>query len=213
MLYYYGFIPEPGYRYTSVFTGTDPYDPTHYTITTEIVYTRSHLFGGEAAAALGPFTLRGEAGYWLSEDTDGTAPELYNSRLVYLAGFDFLVPGTSLFASVQALGSYTVEASDLAAEDVDRFRLYGDGSTSHLIVGAIELPFARDTMRLRVAGAYAVEANGYLVAPEYSWTILDGVQLKARGIIVGGESVASGYSPYYEWRDNDRVSLSLRYQF
>jgi hypothetical protein len=211
--YYYGFMPEPGYAFTTTFTGTDPMNPDHYTTTAEIVYTRAHLFGTEAAAALGPFTLRGEAGYWLSEDTDGTVPELYNSRVVYLAGFDFTIPGTSVFASAQVQGEYTTSTADLSAEDVDRFRLYDDEATSHLIIGAIEAPFARDTINLRLAAVYAVEAGGFIIVPEYSWTIADAAELSIAGTIIGGESLSSGNSPYYAWRYNDNVSLSLRYRF
>jgi len=213
VVYYYGFMPEAGYEYTSTFTGTDPFDPTHYTITTDIVYTRGQLFGFEGAAALGPFTLRAETGYWLSEDTDGSVPELYNSRLVYLGGFDVTIPHTTAFFSAQVLGSYTFEASDLGPTDVDSLRLYDDATTSHLVVAALDVPFARDTAGVRLAGLYSIEASGYLVMPQLTWTIADGVELGVNGLIVGGEQVASENSPYYAWRNNDNVSLQFRYQF
>ena len=213
VMYYYGFMPEPGYEFTTTFLGGDPMDPANYLTTAELVYTRAQLFGGDVAAALGPFTVRAEAGYWLSEDTDGTAPERYNSRLVYLGGFDVSIPGTTAFVSAQVQGSWTVNATDLDATDVDRFRLYEDFDTSHLIVAAVEAPFARDTMNIRIAGMYAPEAGGFIVMPEYSWTIADGVELSLSGKVIGGKELGSANSPYYAWRDNDSVSVSVSYQF
>ncbi len=212
-LYYVGFMPEPGYRFTSTFTGTDPLDPSDYTVTAELVYTRGQLVGTDAAVALGPFTLRGEAGYWFREDADGTAVELHNSRLVYLGGVDTTIPGTTLFVSAQVLGSLIMQATDLAVGDVDTLLMYGDVATSTSIIGAVEMPFARDTMKVRIGGIYNVEAEGYIVTPTYSWTIADGIELETSAQIIGGEAPTSGNSAFFAWKDNDNVSLSLRYRF
>ena len=211
MLYYYGYMPEPGFRYLTTFTGTNPMDPTHYSVSTELVYTRAQLIGLETAAALGPFTLRAEAGYWLSEDVDGTAPELYNSRIVYLGGVDAMIPGTNWFASVQALGAYTMNADDLTAADVDRMLLYDGGVTSHSIIGSIEIPFLRETMKIRLGGVYSVEAMGYVFIPEYTWTISDGAEIGVGGKIFGGKELEN--SPYYAWNNNNSVNVALRYRF
>lgn len=212
-LYYHGYMPEAGYDYTTTFTGTDPFDPTHYTTTAKIVYTEAQLFGLDAAAAVGPFTVRGEAGYWLSEDSTGEDPALYNSRLVYLGGVDTRIAGTTLFVSAQVRGSYTFGAADLADDDVDRFRLPNDAVTSHLVVAAAEATFFRDRVGIRLAGVYDVETAGYLVMPAWSWTMGDDVTLRVEGEIIGGDPPDSGVSPYYAWRGNDNLTVSLRYAF
>ena len=67
--YYCGYRHDPGFVYLSA-------------TEMELVYTRHHLFAGEAALAAGPFTLRAEAGYDLTGDTEGDDPALYNSRAV-----------------------------------------------------------------------------------------------------------------------------------
>jgi len=119
-MYYYGFISEPGY-YTSY---TDIGDLSSYKM--NLVFTKAQLFGLEAGWALGPFTFRTEGGYWLTEDSEGTTAYLYNDRVVWLAGFDIMIPGTGIFLSVQEFGSYVFDFETINPSDVDFGMSYGD---------------------------------------------------------------------------------------
>ncbi|HEC61980.1 MAG TPA: hypothetical protein ENI27_06960 [bacterium] len=210
-LYYYGFMSEPGYQFETSFTGTDPLDPTHYTTTTELVFTRAQLFGLEGVLAAGPFTLRTELGYWLTEDTAGDQPELFNNRFVYLGGIDLMIPGTSIFLSIQVTGAYVLGYLDLAETDVDRMAAYDDTPHSTMIMGALDLPFARGLMKLRLSGLYLIQAGGFLLLPEYSWKIKDDLELRLSGQILGGKD--TGNSPYQTWDTNDNVGISITYTF
>ena len=210
-LYYYGFFSEPGYAFTPTFTGTNPLDPGHYTTTADLVYTRAQLFGGEASAALGPFTLRTELGYWLSEDRDGTAPELYNDRFVYLGGADIMIPGTNFFISGQAAGTYVIDFKDLAEVDVDNVAAYGGTGHSLTLIGVAEFPFLRDTMNIRLSGLWLVQGKGYSLFPEYTWKLMDDFHLKISGQVFSGDTELG--SPYSGWDANDNISVSLRYIF
>ena len=210
-LYYYGFFSEPGYAFTTAFTGINPLDPSHYTTTTDLVYTKAQLFGAEAAAALGPFTLRTELGYWLSEDRDGTAPELYSDRFVYLGGADFMIPGTSLFISAQVAGTYVIDFEDLEETDVDNMAAYDDTGHSMTVIGATELSFFRETMKIRLSGLWLVQGKGYSIFPEYTWKLKDDFHLNISGQIFGGDPEME--SPYSMWDANDNISVSLRYIF
>ncbi len=210
-LYYYGFMSEPGYRFTTAFTGTDPLDPLHYTTSADLVYTRAHLFGLEGGCALGPFTLRAELGYWLTEDRESTQPELYNDRFVYLGGVDLLLPGTGIFVSAQTAGSYVMGFDGLTETDVDAMAAYGDTPHTITIVGAVEIPFLHDTMKIRVGGLYQIQGNGYMIAPEYQWSITDGLLLTLSGRVFGGDPV--GHNPYHAWDGNDSVGIAVDYRF
>lgn len=207
--YYYGYKPEPGYKIETELTGPNPYDPADYTISTELVYTRAHLFGLEAGAAAGPFTFRAEAGYWLTEDLDGDQPELYNNSMVFLAGVDFTIPGTTLFVSLQATESYVLDYKDLTATDVDFLAAYDDKPTTTSIIPAVDFPFAREKFKLRLGGIYLVEANGWMAAPELFCYPVDDMEISLSGQFFGGEKD----SFYKIWKDNGNISLGFKYVF
>ena len=210
-LYYYGFMSEPGYKFTTDFEGTDPLDPAHYTTTIDMVFTRAQIFGLEGVVAAGPFTIRTELGYWLTEDTAGSQPELYNDRFVYLSGIDLSIPGTSIFLSLQITGAYVLDYLDLAETDVDRMGSYNNTPHSTMIIGALDAPFARDSMKLRLGGLYAIQGEGYLLLPEYRWNIKDDLELRISGQIFGGKD--TGKSPYQSWDGNDNASVTITYMF
>ena len=209
VLYYYGFLHEPGYKIETVFTGTNPFDPTHYQVVYTMVPTRAHLAGFEGATALGPFTFRAEMGYWLTEDRDGDRPELYNDRFVYLGGIDILVPGTSIFASVQVTGAYVSDFPDGPDTDVDRLASSDPHTTT--IIGAVEIPFARDTMKIGLNGLYEVEEEGYMIIPEYRWNVVDDLEILLSAQIFGGSEIEE--SLYYQWDENDNIRIMAKYMF
>lgn len=196
MMYYWGFMTEPGYKIT---------------LSTDIVYTRAHLLGVEGAFPLGPFTLRTELGYWITEDMKGDAPEYYNNRFVYLAGFDVTIPGTSLFVSAQAKGSYVLKYDDQNPTDVDVMASYDSTAFSNTVMVTVELPFYREKMKLRLTGLLQIESLGYMIAPSYFWKIKDDLELSLNAKIFGGKD--SGLSPYKLWDNNDSISLSMSYKF
>jgi hypothetical protein len=212
LMYYYGFMTEPGYKFTSTLTGPDPFDPADYTTTTDIVYTGAHLFGAEAAVAIGPFTVRTEVGYWLTEDLSGDNPELYNNRFVYLGGIDLTIPGTALFLSAQIKGAYVFLYDNVTDEDVDKMASYNNTALSNTIMATAEWPFLRDTMKLRVSALYQIESMGYMVVPVYFWNIKDDLEFSLYAKIFGGKA-STGNNPYYSWDKNDSVSISLKYFF
>ncbi len=201
--YYYGFMTEPGYKITY----TNPVDLSTYRA--NITNTKAQLFGLEAGWAVGPFTFRTEGGYWLSEDHGGTEPSLYNDRAVWLAGFDIMIPGTPVFLSVQEFGSYVFNFDSSNPMDVDLGMSYKKNAMTNTVIAALEGKFYQDKMKIRLAGLYLFEANGYMVLPTYTWNIEDDLELEVSSQIFGGED--EGPNPYYAWRNNDSITLSLKY--
>ncbi len=203
--YYYGYMTEPGFKITY----TNPFDLDTYRA--NLVYTKAQLFGLEAGWAFGSFTFRTEGGYWLTEDSDGAEASLYNDRAVWLAGFDFMIPGTSLFVSVQEFGAYIMKFDTSNPMDVDLGMSYKENAMTNTVVAAVEGSFKQDTMKIRLAGLYLLGANGYMVLSSYTWNIEDDLELSVLGQIFGGDN--EGPSPYYAWRDNDSVTFSIKYIF
>ncbi|HAK46657.1 MAG TPA: hypothetical protein DCO79_12170 [Spirochaeta sp.] len=210
--YYYGYKPEPGYRFESEFIGTNPAqmaDPAFWETNTTMLYTRAHLAGIEAGWAAGPFTFRTEIGSWLTEDIEGDLPEYWNSSLVALAGIDLLLPGTNLFFSLQATESWVLDYEDRGLTDVNTAAAYDNNATTTTIIPALEMPFGRDKFNLRMAGLYLVEAAGWMAYPSLSWYPVDGYEIGLSGQFFGGEKD----SYYKSWEGNGTVSLEFKYIF
>ena len=200
-MYYYGYMTEPGVKF--IFTPMP--------VPSDIVYTKAQLFGLEAGWALGPFTFRTEGSYWLTEDREGTVAHLYNDRAVWLAGFDFMIPGTGIFVSVQEFGSYVLNFDSSNPLDMDSGMSYGDNAMTNSVIVAVEGSFYQDKMKIRLVGLYLFEANGYMILPTYTWNIKDDLELSVKGQIFGGDD--EGPNPYYAWRNNDSIGINLKYIF
>tara|TARA_B100000614_G_scaffold238240_1_gene236952 strand:+ start:1848 stop:3560 length:1713 start_codon:yes stop_codon:yes gene_type:complete len=67
-------------------------------------------FGLEGATVIGPFNVRAEAAYYLTEDIAGDDPEVPNNSLEYLLGFDVDLGISSLNLNVQGTGSYILNS-------------------------------------------------------------------------------------------------------
>lgn len=198
-LYYYGYMPEPGVYVDFMASETN------------IFYTQAHLAGVEAAAALGPFTLRTELGFWFTEDTDGDITHLYNNRFVWLGGIDFMIPGTTLFVSIQEFGQYILDYDGLTVIDVDKAISYDDKAYTNTVVAAVEGSFFKDVIKLRLSGMYVFETQSYMIMPAFFWYIDDNLELSVDGTIFGGEDM--GNNPYFAWDENDNLGVSLHYIF
>ena len=205
--YYYGYLPDPGI--TPVYISGDPLDPTNYT--NYLTYNRAHLFGLEGGTSLGPFTFWLEAGYWLTEDTAGDDPSVYNNRLVYLPGVDFKIPGTNLYFNFQLMGDYTFKTDNLTVFDVDETTGYGTSSHNNMLLLAGEYSFLRDKFKIRLGGMWAIEEAGYMILPEFFWNINDNFTLSLYGQIVDGKTGNPGMMN--SWKDNDSLSIKATYTF
>jgi hypothetical protein len=205
--YYYGYLPDPGI--SSVFIGGDPLDPNNYD--NYIYYDRAHLFGLEGGTSLGVFTFWLEAGYWLTGDTAGTDPTVFNNRIVYLPGFDFSIPRTNLYFNVQIMGSYTLNTEGLLTGDVDDPT--GTGSPAHsnmlLIVG--DYSFNNNRTKIRLGGMWSIEERSYIIMPELFWSFNDYLDFSISGQIIGGEDNGTGM--LQSWKNNDNLRMELIYTF
>ncbi len=210
--YYYGYKPEPGYRFETVFTGTSPAqqaDPAYWQVNTTLLYTQAQLVGAEAAGSLGPFTFRLELGAWLTEDRERTHPEYWDPSLVALAGVDVTIPGTSMLFGVQASETWVIDYEDRGPQDVNTSAAFDNQATTTLIMPVLDLPFGRDHFNLRLAGLYLVEAEGWAAFPSFTWSPADNLDIEMAGQFFGGGKE----SPYKSWEDNGNISLDFKYTF
>ncbi|MDD4220482.1 MAG: hypothetical protein PHR10_09915, partial [Sphaerochaetaceae bacterium] len=185
--------------------------------TVTIDFTRAQLFGAEATFITGPLTFMAEGGFWLSEDMKGNEMGKYNNKWVYLAGVGLLVPGTSTYATLTYNGHYIMDFDEgpYAAMDADNLQAAQSSAGKrymNTLTAAMEIPLARDTVVIRLAGTYQIETHGYALLPSVTWNIADDLAFKANARIFG--SIGTGSESIFEtWKDNDALKLGISYLF
>jgi len=212
LVYYYGFQSQPGYEITVGLLSLDPliYGPTSIDA---ILYTKSQLFGLEGALVLGPFTLLWEGGFWLSEDLEGTEATRYNSKLAYLGGIEFMLPGTSVFTSVQWNGHYVLDFEGLQFPDVDVLQAYDGKAYANMLIAAVEIPLLRERLTVRLAGMYQLESRGYALLPSIRWAMNDNLELEISSRMYGAVGASAPASIYQRWDANDILEVRLTHAF
>ncbi|AEV30014.1 hypothetical protein SpiGrapes_2238 [Sphaerochaeta pleomorpha str. Grapes] len=210
-IYFNGYYSQPGYK-NLVFDFSDPLHP--YVTSVEVQYTKAQLFGTALTVVAGPYTLMFEGGYYLSEDKEGTDPTLYNSKWVYEAGIGMFLFGTSTYGSLMYNGHRTdhFDQVDVLAGDVDAYQAYGGKAYGNTLTAALEIPFARDTLSLRLAGTYQIETKGYAFLPSLQWEISDSLVFTAKGRLFGNVSGDEG-NIFKTWDENDSVSIGISFLF
>jgi hypothetical protein len=211
LIYFNGYYSQPGYK-DLVFDFSDPLHP--YITSVAVQYTRAQLFGTALTTVAGPFSLIFEGGYWLSEDTQGTDPTLYNSKWVYEAGVGMFLFGTATYASFMYNGHW-IEHFDQVESlqgDVDAYQAFGGKAYGNTLTAALEMPFARDRLSLRLAGTYQVETKGYVFLPSLRWEISDSLIFTAKGRMFGNIS-GEEENIFKTWEENDSLSVNLSFLF
>lgn len=136
-------------------------------------YTPMYLIGQEAGFVLGGFNFRQEAALSLTEDWDGTDPQMRNHRVDWLFGFDRNLPLNNLNINIQGKGQYILQSDDLDFMDCD----YRDEYYSHMLIANISDKYFYDKLELSVAGSMNLEDQDFFLKPQAVIHIRDTVDL------------------------------------
>ena len=199
-----------GLLYAWTFHRRPSVDATHFLADGKVylTYDRMHVFGIEAASVLAGFNLRGEAGYFLTEDPKGKDPRVRNSQAGYAAGFDrdILPDGPNLNVQVRGLltlGSGGIE--DNGAADTD----YRANYTDHVLAVRISDAWNRGRIKPQVSFLLGLENRDLRISPEISWEPADDLRIRLRYVrCEGGRDTNFG-----QFRDSDfaEAGVSLRF--
>ncbi|MGE4583622.1 MAG: hypothetical protein AB7C91_03155 [Sphaerochaeta sp.] len=204
LIAYSGKSGDPGF--TNITLDPSTFQPTAL----DLVYTRFQFYGGEASLLAGPFTFAFEGGYAESEDTTGTDAGLYNSKWIYLAELSYTNPQTNLFASFTYQGRYVLDFPSNPL-DVDVLASVDGKANDDILIIAVEVPMLRETLKMRLAGTYAVESKGYAILGSLSYALDDNLELLLKTTIYG--EMENKTSLYSMWDANDSVLIGLKAWF
>jgi hypothetical protein len=234
LIYYNGFYSQPYAKANINLELTDDDPPVKIKdIDIALIFTGAQLFGLEGTIISGPFTFMVEGGFWLSEDYKGEKIDKYNNKWVYLAGVGFNIPKTSGYLSLTYNGQYIVGLEknnsvipNPSANPTDPIETYlGDADYiqallasngkpyMNTLTAAIEFPVARERVKLRMAGTYQVETQGYALLPSVTWSIADDLVFSAKGRFFGTVGSTSADSMFKKWSNNGSLNVGISYLF
>ena len=176
-------------------------------------YDKLQVFGLDAQAAAGPFTLRAELAYNLTKDIDGDDPWVHNNSISYLAGFDVGIPLHNLNLNVQGTGNFVLKKDKItdspfktADTDYDSTGCYSNNK----IVVQLKDTFYYEKVEAIVKVIYGFEKKDFVLMPEVSYKIRDGWKAKLSGLFIHnfGDDEDSEFDG---WLDNSFIQLTVSY--
>lgn len=198
-LYFYrGFIRIPAMRPDS------PVAPTQV----ELVFPHLTAYGGSARGNAFGGVVSLELGYYDSrDDRAGRDPAVPNSEIRYLAGYQRQL-GPDLTAGIQYYGermrNYGDYVASLPAGNAARDRL------RQLVALRVTRLLAYQTFRLGLFAFYSPTDEDYDVVPEARYSLSDAAWVSLSAHVLGGNAPTTFFA---QLRDNDNISLALRYEF
>ncbi|HZJ88249.1 MAG TPA: hypothetical protein VFC80_03765 [Sphaerochaeta sp.] len=221
LMYYYGYNHDPGFTVQLAFDFSNfPNVTVDPILGSEVVaFTRHQFIGLSSSLFLEPFTFALEGGMFLSEDSDGTMPELYNSKLVYLAEISYTNPSNALFLAFNYQGQMVLNYSaDLEPSptypwlDTDLMAAFNYRPYQNNFAVAVEVPFMREKLKVRAAGTYQLESQGFAIMGSTTYEFSDDVQLYAKSTIYGC-SKEERTGMFTTWKDNTWIQVGVRAWF
>jgi hypothetical protein len=212
-MYYYGYYPDSGFKLA--YSYNDPPEPKLTLDSVHLQYTRYHFIGIESSYFFSPFTLAVEGGMFLSEDSKGTDPSLYNSKLVYLAELSYTNPNNSFFLAFNYQGqmvlNYNIDDKSPYL-DVDLLASFNYRPYQNNFTLAMEYPFMRERMKVRVAGTYQLESLGYMALGSLTYDLDDAVEVYGKATVYGTFD-ESRMGLYNTWKENSQIQVGVRAWF
>jgi len=197
-IYYYGHLRQPTVYATSTTLTVD---------TLKMQYDRVQVFGLEYGSVLAGFNLRGEAGYFMTDDFDGSDPNVANPSFQFLAGFDRGLPLHNLNINIQDMGKLTLMTNDLNVMDVDYNK--DDEYLNNYLVTKISDTFNHEKVKPEVVTFLETRDWDGFVRPKVEWEINGNYSLSmAATFYFGDEDTDFG-----QFDKNDFVELKAIYRF
>ncbi|MDP2682362.1 MAG: hypothetical protein Q8P28_06095 [Deltaproteobacteria bacterium] len=170
-------------------------------------YPELKVYGASTQGAAFGGVLSLEAGYYHSQDNAGSDPEIENSQVRYLAGFQKAFAGdftASVQYYVERMMNYEeyTKTLDSSFPRTDRTRELYSIRLAQLL--------HYQTIRLSLFTFYSPTDKDYFVNPEIKYNITDNLWTNLGANLFGGEQSSTSLG---QFRHDDNVYWNIRYEF
>ena len=201
----------------------NPTDPTKWIGMPSLHYDKVQSFGLDMQTALGPFTVRAEAVYNLTKDTDGKDPWTHNNSIGYLLGFDVSLPIHNVTLNVQGTGNIVLKKDDIdnykigpiSVPNTKQYDVDYDPTgcyTNHKVVVQLQDTFYYEKVTATVKAIYGIERYDLILMPEVSFKVRDGWKATASGLFITNLNKEEN-SEFLGWLNNSFIQLAVNYTF
>jgi hypothetical protein len=175
------------------------------------------VVGADAATAIGPYGLRGEAAYTFTEDDRGDNPYIKNPFLFVVVGADrtflehlnvnvqyilrVVTRYQSPFGIADPLAREVAVQSALLVNQLDRVQ----NSFSLRVSNR----WLRETLEAELVAVVSVDRFGWVLRPRVTYAITDRWRITVGGDLFGGERL----SFFGNLRDNSTAFAEVRWSF
>ncbi|TVR07096.1 MAG: hypothetical protein EA403_00160, partial [Spirochaetaceae bacterium] len=217
LTYHWGFFPTPWIDQAAVIAAAAAYTSSGAidddALAAAVRFNRRHLFGVDASAAVGAFTLRAEAAYLLSDDFSGNDPSVQNHRVAWMAGADRSLGFSNAAINVQLQGEAILQSDRIArpvpgtSADID-FDPRGD-YRRHTVVAQLSDRLRNERVRPELVLIHLWEEEAGAIRPAVEFRLRDDVEMVVRGSIFYGDRDTR----FGRFRENGFVEVLFGYAF
>jgi len=178
---------------------------------------RVRVVGIDAATAVGPYSLRGEAAYTFTEDENGADPAIKNPFLFVVVGGDrtFVERLNVNLQYILRVVMHYQSPFDIAnplTRDVAVQAALLDNQLDHVQHSfslRVSYRWLQDTLEAELAAVVTVDRFGWVLRPRVTYALTDRWRLTVGGDLFGGERL----SFFGNLRDNSAAFAELRWSF
>lgn len=169
-------------------------------------YRRLQVIGGDFATSFDKLGVRGEAGYFITDDFDGKIPEVSNPYLMYVLGSDYnfsnLIGEQDLYILFQWIQILPLPERDSLSESDLRYLF------KRAVMLKTDWSFT-DYTKFSLQGIWRLHAEDIFLQPELSSSLADGLDLE-----IGADLFYGKEGSFFEgFKDNQRIFARLKYNF
>lgn len=212
--YYYGHYKQPTVNYDMILKGD---------LNKSLGYDMLHVFGTELATVLGPFNIRLEAAYNMTNDFAGDDPYTKNHSISWLGGFDVDLPCTCLNLNIQETGTALLNIDGIDTKydaDYDSDSFY----THNKFVVNLSDKYLHEKLQWELIGVIGVENGEVAILPKITYNVKAGFWITLRGGYLHAhdrDGELWNFTAYddndshggYNTRDKGWIELGARYDF
>ncbi len=215
----------------SYFTGNDRMFTPHMAMGgLELVYHRTSVLGADLVYYWGDLGFRGEAAYFMTEDTDGTDGQIRNPYIQYVGAIEHSANDVTLSAQYIGTVITKLDDDDLVFELTDSDgtsvgQIYEKEDAEDWIGPKMGMPFAAIAQNAIMAMAsvklldqqyelggqilYDLDNSGYMIGLNLTIALEDAFDLELAVSSFGGDEA----SRLHDLEDFGHISAALKYSF
>ncbi|TYB30801.1 MAG: hypothetical protein FXF47_07390 [Candidatus Mcinerneyibacterium aminivorans] len=189
-------------------------------------YDTLQVFGAEFSKILLGVNSRAEFAYFLTEDNEGTDPEIKNNRIGWIVGGDRNIGLNNLNLNIQLKGIKILNEEEIKNNEKTYYIINGGQQIpvienidvdyddernylTNLMVAKLSDSYNHEKIKPEIDLVYNIETEDYLIENKIEFILKDETSLELRYVLYEGD----GNTRFGQFDKNDFAALNFEYNF